>query len=163
MSFFTPPWTGVVSVAGRTITRISGSSFTDGFPGVGMALTIDTADLELWPTWVSDFQRPKSYLPQAWLDGLGRFPAAFRTWFVDSDHLETNIDTTYDLLIVPFTAGYSMVDYILPAFDSGLVWASGSDATSNPSSSVRTARAASLGIAYPPVFHLVHRLSRRPA
>jgi hypothetical protein len=129
MGFFTlPTWSGIASISGRIITQISGSTFADGYPGIGL-------NFELSP-YV--FAGRVSILPSS-IDQSGSVPCAFRVWYVDATHVETDVDATYDLLIPAGTTANYAVNGILPGYQSALCWGSGGDVTSNPSSTVRAA------------------------
>jgi|HubBroStandDraft_5_1064220.scaffolds.fasta_scaffold17799_2 hypothetical protein len=106
-----PSWSGTVTITGRTITWVSGSTFTSGYPGIIMQLEISPSvftgvDLafpngyaEAFPPWP-----PPPALPS------GDMPFCLAFWYVDATHLETDIDATYNLLIpTGTTAGYGLL------------------------------------------------------
>lgn len=122
-----PTWAGVASISGRTITRISGSSFTDGYPGIGLILEID-------PSVIANVVS----LPGGATDQFGRLPDAFCVWYLDGDHLATDVDATYDLLIPPGSTGaFRVADYMWPQYNSAICYGSGSVLESNPNQTIR--------------------------
>jgi hypothetical protein len=109
--FTFPTWTGSCSITGRTLTRLSGSSFADGYPGIGLEVDIDPAVLSGIVVVLPD--PPVTFKPN------------FRVWFIDADHLALEVDATYDLLIPAGTTAGSINSstgvYTAPSSGSGPV------------------------------------------
>jgi hypothetical protein len=109
-----PTWTGVASITGRTISRISGDNFAPGWPALGIFL---------------DFAAPYTQV------------GGFRTWYVDPDTLATDIDATYELLIPAGTTAAFSVDQAVQSlyFQSVCYTAGGSNSVfdADPDQTIR--------------------------
>lgn len=126
LPFTFPIWAGTASITGRTITLVSGSSFTDDYPGFFLLFEINPSVMDgimVLPPWVID-------------GDTGKFMLTLAVWFIDSSHLEIGIDATYDLLIPAGTVGNFTVSENWPVFNVATCWASGNDVTSAPNSTI---------------------------